>query len=128
MGNTPTPGDAARREFVVADQVLAERRQLAITAARISPPTYVTKELGERPKDLTKRDAWNRGVAHIEGYRQRNGVTDQRNAFGKEGKGGAERARQEQARRRLLQTQRELGLGQYTVRARDFGRGMGIGR
>lgn len=123
----PAPGDSARREFAVADQVLAERRQLAITAARINPPAYVTRELGERPNDPTKRKAWERGVEQIEGYRQQNGVTDQRNAFGFEAQRGAERARQEQARRRLLQTQRELGLGQYAARARDLGRGMGIG-
>ena len=34
-------GDAARRELAVADQVLAQRRELAIIAARISPPAYV---------------------------------------------------------------------------------------
>jgi conjugative relaxase-like TrwC/TraI family protein len=128
MQETPAPGNVARREFAVADQVLAERRQLAITAAKISPPAYVTKELGERPGDPTKRSAWDRGVTQIEGYRQRNGVTDQRNAFGKEAGRGAERARQQQAQRRLLETQRTLGLGQYAARARDLGRGMGIGR
>lgn len=123
----PAPGNAARREFAVADQVLAERRRLAITAAKVSPPPYVTKELGERPSDPAKRKVWDRGVAQIEGYRQRNGVTDQRNAFGKDAK-GAEHARQERAQRRLLQAQRELGLAQRAARTRDLGRSMGIGR
>ena len=56
-------------------------------------------------------------LAQIEGYRQRNGVTDQNRAFGKEAKQGAERARQERAHRRLLESQRALGLGQYAARA-----------
>ena len=68
-------------------QVLAERRQLAITAARITPPAYITKELGERPSDPAKREAWDRGVAQIEGYRQENGITDPSQAFGSEANG-----------------------------------------
>lgn len=34
----PAPGQAARQELAVADQVLAQRRQLAITAARVARP------------------------------------------------------------------------------------------
>jgi hypothetical protein len=99
--------------FAVADQVLAERRRLAITAARV-------KELGERPGEPVKRDAWDRGVSHIESYRQRNGVTDPSHAFGEEAKRGAERARQERAQRRLLEAQRALGLGQPGANARPW--------
>jgi hypothetical protein len=73
LRETPVSTDAARREFAVADQVLAERRELAITAARISPPGYIRSELGERPSDPIKQRAWDRGVAQIESYRQRNG-------------------------------------------------------
>lgn len=51
LADMPAVGDAARREFTVADQVLAQRRELAIIAARISPPAYVKNELGERPSD-----------------------------------------------------------------------------
>jgi hypothetical protein len=104
---TPALGDAARREFNVAARV-AERRQLAITAARLSPPTYITKELGERPSDPTKRKAWDRGVAGIETYRQEHGVKDPNRALG--GEGG--RVAQQAALRRLQETQRVLGLGQ----------------
>jgi len=74
MREMPTASDAARREFAVADQVLAGRRQLTITAARLSPPTYITKKLGERPTDPAKRKAWDRGVTGIESYRQENGI------------------------------------------------------
>ncbi len=88
----PVPSGSARRELAVADRVLAERRKLAVTAARISPPPYITKELGERPADPNKRWHWDRGVADIEHYRQRNGVKDRSRAFGPESKGSAERA------------------------------------
>jgi conjugative relaxase-like TrwC/TraI family protein len=121
-------GQSARQELAVADQVLAQRRQLAITAARVAPPPYISKELGERPSDPTKRKAWDHGVEGIERYRQEHGINDLGRAFGREAKRGAERARQESARRRLKETQRILGLGQHAARARDLGRGMGIGR
>ncbi len=128
MAGMPNPGHAARHEFAVADRVLAERRQLAITAARISSPPYIKNELGERPSDPTKRQAWDRGVAQIEGYRQRHGVKDPNRVFGPEFKQGAERARQQQALQQLQQTQRALGLGQHAARARSPSRGLGIGR
>lgn len=128
MRKMPAASDAARREFAVVDQVLAERRQLAVTAARLSPPTYVTKELGERPSDPAKRKAWDRGVAGIESYRQEHGVKDPSKAFGREAKRGAERARQQAATRRLQEVQRVLGLGQHAARARQLGRGLSIGR
>lgn len=40
------PSGSARQELAVADRGLAERRELAITAARIAPAAYITKELG----------------------------------------------------------------------------------
>ena len=128
MREMPGAGDAARREFAVVDQVLAERRQLAITAARLSPPTYIMKELGERPTDPAKRKAWDRGVAGIESYRQEHGIKDTSKAFGREAKQGAERARQQAATRRLQEIQRALGLGRHAARARQLGRGLSIGR
>jgi conjugative relaxase-like TrwC/TraI family protein len=124
----PVPSGSARQELAVADRVLAERRELAITAARISAPTYITKELGERPADPNKRWHWDRGVADIEHYRQRNGVKDRSRAFGPESKRSTERARQEQARRQLMETQRVLGLGQHKAKARALRRGLGLFR
>lgn len=110
----PAPGDTARRELTVASQVLAERRLLAITAARVSPSPYIKNEQGERPSDPDRRKAWDRGVAQIESYRQLCGVRDPSRAFGREARKGAERGRQLQAQRRLL--------------AQGIGRSMGIGR
>lgn len=124
----PSPQDVARREFAVADRVLAERRELTIIAARISPPAYVKAELGGRPSDPAKRKAWDRGVSQIERYRQEHGVKDPNRAFGREAKRGAERARQETARRRLQEVQRVLGRGQHAARARQLRRGLSIGR
>jgi conjugative relaxase-like TrwC/TraI family protein len=121
-------GDAARRELAVADQVLARRRESAIIAAQISPPAYVKNELGERPSDPVKRKAWDRGVAGIESYRQEHGIEDPSRAFGREAKRGAERARQQAARRRLREAQRVLGFEQHAARARQLGRGLSIGR
>jgi conjugative relaxase-like TrwC/TraI family protein len=124
----PVAGQTARRELAVADQVLAQRRELAILAARVSPSAYVKNELGERPSDPAKRKAWDRGVALIESYRHQNGIKDPNRAFGREVKRGAERARQQAATRRLQEIQRVLGLGQHAARARQLGRGLGIGR
>lgn len=124
----PSPQDVARREFAVADRVLAERRELTVIAARISPPAYVKSELGERPSDPAKCKAWDRGVTEIERYRQEHGIKDPSKAFGRKAKRGVERARQETARRRLQEVQRVLGHGQHAARARQLSRGLSIGR
>jgi hypothetical protein len=121
----PPVEQAARRELAAAEQALGERLQAAVLAARLAPPTYITKELGERPADHAKARAWDRGVAEIEGYRQQHGIKDPNRALGRE------RAREIEQRavlRRIHQTQRALGLGQHASRKRDLGRGMGIGR
>ncbi|HEY5709513.1 MAG TPA: hypothetical protein VIS51_08970 [Solirubrobacterales bacterium] len=55
-------GDSARREQAITERPLTERTEQALAAARIKPPAYVTKELGERPPDPTKAKAWDRGV------------------------------------------------------------------
>lgn len=120
------PGDAARRELAVADRVLAERRQLAITAAGIAPPPYITNELGERPSDPTKRAVWDRGVSEIERYRQLHGIQDPSRALGRQRE--RERETQRAMQRRLNEIQGVLGLGQHASRERDPGRGLGIGR
>jgi hypothetical protein len=121
-------GDAARRELAIAEQVLWQRRELAVIAARISPPAYVKAELGERPGDPTKQKAWDRGLSEIERYRQEHGVTDPSKALGREATRGIERGRQERARRRLQEMQRVLDLGQHVAKERKLSRGMSIGR
>ncbi|HKI85385.1 MAG TPA: AAA family ATPase, partial [Thermoanaerobaculia bacterium] len=122
------PGNSARREQAIAERLLAERTEQALAAARIKPPTYVTKELGERPSDPTKAKAWDRGVKGIEGYRREYGVTDKKNALGDQGKGASQRAARARAQRRMQEAQRRLGRGQQISRSRDTGRSLGIGR
>ncbi len=124
----PLPTGASRQELAVADRVLAERREFAITAARIAPPAYITAELGQRPTEPTKRTTWERGVGEIETYRQRYGIKDRDRAFGREPRQAAERSRQERARQQLLQTQRALGLRQRVARTRSLKRGLGLFR
>ena len=126
QGEMPLTSDAARRELAVADRVLAERRQLAITAAGIVPPPYITNELGERPREPTKRTVWDRGVSEIERYRQQHGIKDPGRALGQQRK--REREAQRAMQRRLNELQRLLGLGKHASRTRDLRRGMGIGR
>ncbi len=126
------PSSALRRERAVADQLLAERDAQMLTAARVSPPSYVVKELGERPRDPAKGKAWDRGVKEIESYRQEHGVTDKRRAFGREPESISQRAAREAAQRRLREMQLRLGrerqLAQERKRARSIERGFSIGR
>lgn len=124
----PAVEPTARTELVAVESLLAERRQLAITAARISPPPYIRTELGERPSDPSKAKAWDRGVAHIERYRQEHGIKDNNRPFGQEAKQGIERARQQSAMQRLRDTQRAVGRGLQAGRGRNLGHSTGIGR
>ncbi|MBW8059160.1 MAG: AAA family ATPase [Solirubrobacterales bacterium] len=127
----PAASHQARAELPIAEQVLAERRQQAITAAKLAPPDYIVKELGERPSDPEKRKAWDRGVAGIEGYRQEHGITDRDSALGKEPLGGIERSAWNEQRSRLAEQQRTLQMQQEHSAShdlgQDFGHDMGIG-
>jgi hypothetical protein len=116
------PSVEARQEAAAIEAVLAERCQLAITAARLAPPAYIKSELGERPSDPTKRKSWERGVEGIERYRQEHGISDRERAFGAEPKGRSERASWNTQRRRLAEQQRQLGLARG-ARSRGLQRG-----
>jgi hypothetical protein len=126
------PGAALRREHAIADQLLAEREERMLTAARLSPPSYVVKELGERPSDPAKGKAWDRGVKEIEGYRQEHGVTDKQRALGREPQSASQQAAREAARRRLRESQRRLGREQQLTQERklrrSIERGFSLGR
>jgi hypothetical protein len=126
------PGTEARREREIADQLLDTRSAQALAAARIEPPAYIVKELGQRPADPAKAKTWDRGVQGVEGYRLEHGVKDTRNTFGREPQDAVARAVREAARRRLTETQRRLGLEQQLTqtrqRTRSIGRGFSIGR
>jgi len=49
VSELPPVRHQARAELAAVDQALGEQERLVIAAARISPPTYITAELGERP-------------------------------------------------------------------------------
>ena len=104
------PSSEARREREIAGQLFDTRSAQALAAARIEPPPYIVKELGQRPADPVKAKTWDRGVHGIESYRLENGVKDQRSAFGREPQDAVAQAVREAARRRLAETQRRLGL------------------
>ena len=123
----PAESSQARMELPLAEQVLAERRELAITAAKLSPPDYIVRELGERPLDPEKRRAWDRGVAGIEGYRQEHGIKDRENALGKEPTDGFERASWTEQRSRLAEQQRTLQLQQGRSASLELDNDMSIG-
>jgi len=125
------PSSEAQREREIAGQLLDTRSAQALAAARIEPPAYIVKELGQRPADSTKAKAWDRGVQGIESYRLEHGVKDSRNAFGREPQDAVARAAREAARRRLVQARVGLGVEQ-PVKSREQGMGiersLGIGR
>ena len=110
-----------RAELAVADSVLAERRRLAITAARISPPAYVTRALGERPAEPGPRAHWEAGLNAVERYRQEHGVRDREHALGRQ-------PREATASLNWERTTREIERLAETIRGRDLGRSMELGR
>jgi hypothetical protein len=100
---------AAEAEIAAIDAVLAERRRLAIAAARISPPDYVRSAIGERPQDPADRHRWERALQEIESYRQTHGVRDRHKTLGREPGSGFEQAAYERAHGTIAEVQRELG-------------------
>jgi conjugative relaxase-like TrwC/TraI family protein len=122
----PDIGHEARARLAVAEHVLAERERAAATAARLSPPSYIKTELGERPSDPTKAATWDKAVRGVEGYRVRNGVVDRDNALGPKPKDRAAEQQQRLARERLQRAQIELKLKRERTVERSMG--LGIGR
>jgi conjugative relaxase-like TrwC/TraI family protein len=124
----PDVGHDARAKEAVIESVLADRERLAAAAARVSPPGYIKRELGERPSDPTKARAWDKGVREVEGYRLRNGVRDKDNALGQKPREHSKAREHERAQRRLQQSQRQLNLKRARERRLGLGIGRGIGR
>jgi conjugative relaxase-like TrwC/TraI family protein len=99
-----------RRERELAEQLLAQRSAQAVAAARIEPPAYIVKELGERPAEPMKARVWDQGVREVESYRLEHGVTDDSSAFGPKPPEPGERMAHKEARRSLVDHQRRLEL------------------
>jgi len=120
----------ARKEREIARQVLIERSEPAILASRLAPPSYIVKELGERPADPEKARVWDSGVRSIETYRHEYGVKDTENALGDRADGGRDRLAQDHARDAIREAQRRLERQQQLDRSmqqnRDMGRDTGM--
>ncbi len=116
----------ARAEASVIEHLLAERERASLAAVRISPPDYITRELGERPADPGKRREWDGAVRRIERYRERHGVRDQEHALGREPEDRSGRAVREAEQRRLRESQRRLELVHERSLSRERSIGMGI--
>lgn len=121
------PTNAARRAHNIACGELAERDARELLAIRLSTPSYVTRELGERPSDPHMARTWDRGVTAIQGYRRGREITDVTSALGERPKAGIDRAAQETAQRRVREVQRRLGLQQQLERTQSLERDTGIG-
>lgn len=122
------PTNAARRAHNIARGELAERDARELLAIRLSTPTYVTRELGERPSDLRMARAWDRGVTAIQSYRRERSITDTTSALGERPKAGINRAARETAQRRIREAQRRLGLQKQLERLESIERDVGFGR
>lgn len=125
------PSEEARRERQIARQVLAERAEPAVLAARLAPPSYVVKELGERPADPEKAKAWDKGVRAIESYRKEHGIKDKGSALGHWREGGQDRSAHDRAQDRVREAQRRLErqqqLDRSMQRSREMSHGFDIG-
>jgi len=120
------PRSDLRREREIADQILTKRSEQALAAARIQTPSYIVKELGQRPTDPAKARAWDRGVEGIERYRQGFGVKERGSALGAEPKGTSQSLAREAVLRALREAQLRLGrerLAKSKERIRSIERG-----
>jgi hypothetical protein len=116
----------ARAEVAAIDGVLDRRRDLALAAARVSPPDYIVAELGERPAGGMERVVWDGAVRVVEGYRQRNGLRDRDTALGPQPKDRAARRERERRQGAMRRAQRELGIER--VQRMERARGLEIER
>lgn len=124
----PEIGHEARARSAVAEHLLAEHERAAAIAARLSPPDYITSEIGERPSDPAKGREWDKAVGGIEGYRTRNGVGDNDSALGAKPQEHSKAREHEQAQRQIERAQRQLQLQQAQHRQVEQSAHLGIGR
>ncbi len=116
----------ARAEEAAAEAILAQRERMASEAARVSPPRYITKEIGERPSDPAKAAEWDKAVRGIEGYRLRNGMVDRDSALGTEPKHHESHYERRDARESIERAQRALGRHHEHAAKRSAGMDIGL--
>jgi conjugative relaxase-like TrwC/TraI family protein len=106
----PQVAHEARAEEAAIRHILDRRDDLALAAARVSPPDHIVAELGERPAEGPERVVWDRAVRQVEGYRQRNGIRDRDTALGPEPRGPMDRDERRRAQEAIRRAQREIGI------------------
>jgi conjugative relaxase-like TrwC/TraI family protein len=121
----PQVAHEARAEVAAIDGLLDRRRDLALAAARVSPPDHVAAELGERPAGGPERVAWDGAVREVESYRQRNGLRDRDTALGPEPREPASRMEHRRAQEAIRRAQRQLGIER--VQSIERGQSLEIG-
>jgi conjugative relaxase-like TrwC/TraI family protein len=126
IASAPPVEHAARAERALAEHLIEERVGARLAAVRIDPPDYLTRELGERPTDPTKRWVWDRAVARIERYRQEHGIRDRDSTLGAKPRDSLAQLEHRRAMESLRRTQLQLGLEQSRARAVEKARGIGI--
>jgi conjugative relaxase-like TrwC/TraI family protein len=112
LAEVEPPQMEARHELQVVSQIFAEREGQELLAARLSPPPYISTELGERPADPHMAKRWDRAVQGVERFRREHGITSRDSALGREGEGRADRWQRSTAQERLQEAQRRLGREQ----------------
>ncbi len=128
LRQTPPTDHSAREQVEVIKALQEERSRQVLLAARISPPAYITAELGERPTDHRKRSAWDRGVQEVEDYRREHGVTDPDRALGeKPGRDHEAQWEHGLAERSLHEAQHQFGRDHGIERSHDLGHGFDLG-
>jgi hypothetical protein len=115
----PAVSHEARARLAATEHRLAELERQAVAAARVSPPTYVLAELGERPADPADRQAWDAAVGKIAAYRQKNGIVDKERALGGAPQDAQARRSWNSAQRSIEQSRQRLGLEEAKVLARS---------
>ena len=93
-----------------------ERRNRATLRDRESNlPRYLESCVGALPERPSERHEWRRAVSAIEGYRERYGITDEKQALGPEPRNADQRREKEQAERHIEEhNDRRLGRSRDT--------------
>jgi Ti-type conjugative transfer relaxase TraA len=102
---------------------LARRSQAVLRDRESHLPAYLESAVGPVPERPSERNDWRKCVAAIENYRDKHGVTDERNALGKEPRDREQRWEKEQVERMVEETN-DKRLGRS--RDEDFGRELSL--
>jgi conjugative relaxase-like TrwC/TraI family protein len=124
IAELPALAHAARAERAVAEHLIAERLGRRLAAGRLDTPDYIVRELGERPGDPAKRQAWDKAVAGIEGYRLEHGIRDRDSTLGAQPTDRLAQLEHQRAAENVRRAQRQLRLERAAAVERSVGPGI----